>query len=145
MHLSILAMLVLPLHLIASLALPAGSGLDLLGSERRESLSNVDKPALVATRAISQSIASNYLPVIRKDGEEVAHLEGRPVVKRSEVLAHLEGRPVVKRSEVLAHLEGRPVVKRGEAVAHLGGAPVDKRSIQHVHQIIPPGEIAGDY
>ncbi|KAH7031018.1 uncharacterized protein B0I36DRAFT_349162 [Microdochium trichocladiopsis] len=161
MRLSSSTVLVLPLPLLGCLAFPAGSGQNLLESERRESLSRVDRPPFVATRAISPSITNNYLPVIKRDGVEVVHLEGRPVVKRGDEVPHLEGRPVVKRGEVphlegrpvvkrgdeVPHLEGRPVVKRGEQVAHVGGGPVDKRSpsIQHVHQIIPPGEIAGDY
>ncbi|KAH7012226.1 uncharacterized protein B0I36DRAFT_356306 [Microdochium trichocladiopsis] len=171
MRLSSPLILVLPLHLLGSGALPVGSGL--------EFLSRADGAELPALRAVSPVFADKYLPVIKRDGEDVPQLEGRPVVKRGETMPQLEGRPVIKRGETTPQLEGRPVVKRGEATPQLEGRPVVKRgetmpqlegrpvvkrgetmpqlggrsmnkrnpepSIQHVHQIIPPGEIAGDY
>ncbi|KAH7009135.1 uncharacterized protein B0I36DRAFT_356857 [Microdochium trichocladiopsis] len=186
MRLSSPLILVLPLHLLGSGALPVGSGL--------EFLSRADGAELPALRAVSPVLADKYIPVIKRDGEDALQLEGRPVVKRGVRMAQLEGRPVVKRGEATPQLEGRPVVKRGEATPQLEGRPVVKRgeatpqlegrpvvkrgeampqlegrpvvkraeatpqlegrsmnkrnpepSIQHVHQIIPPGEIAGDY
>ncbi|KAH7010910.1 uncharacterized protein B0I36DRAFT_341557 [Microdochium trichocladiopsis] len=103
MRLSSSTILVLPLPLLGCLAFPAGSGQNLLESERRESLSRVDRPPFVATRAISPSIANNYLPVIKR-GEEVPHLEGRPVVKRGEEVAHVGGGPIDKRSPSIWHV-----------------------------------------